>query len=493
MDLVAYLGVLRRRWLVIVLCVIAGLCGGYYLGHHGIKTYEASSRALVNIPAAGTVQDQLAGSQLTDNLVQTYAEIATSRAVGAQIANSLGLQESPSSIAGQLSATAVQNTYIINITATDTDPRQAQALASAAATALRTVVANLQPNVSDRISVQVVDYATLPISPVSPKPKLDLILGGILGLVAGLLAAALLEALDRTVKSVTQVDALLRLPLIGLVPRRKGPSLVVATSNTGPESEPYRSMRTAVRFLDPDNPLRSLLITSPTPGDGKTTTAANLALALALSGERVIVVDADLRRADLAEMFGLERAVGLTSLVLGTATLDEALQPSRENLQVLASGPIPPNPSEILSSQLFHRILDDLTKRADIVILDAPPVLPVTDAVALAAQVDGAVVVTRYGATLRHAALEARRRLDAVGAVSVGYVLNAVPASESRGYYADYRYAERSVRQPAAAIGEERPLVSAASPDGAHQALTATGSLRRTPTGGASSAVDGPP
>jgi capsular exopolysaccharide synthesis family protein len=280
-----------------------------------------------------------------------------------------------------------------------------------------------------------------------------------LGVLAGLLAAALIEALDRTVKSATQADELFAAPLLALVPRHRSPQLALATDDRGPFGEPYRSLRTSLRFLDPDRPLDTLLVTSPTPGDGKTTTAANLAIALALSGEHVVVVDADLRRATLADSLGLERAVGLTSLVLGTAPLNEVLQSWGPNLDVLASGPLPPNPSEILGSRLFHNVLRELSDIADMVIIDVPPVLPVADAVALAAHVDGVLLVARYGSTLRNAAQEARRRLDTVNANVLGYVLNAVPPRESRDYYADYLYDSREARQasPAAATATLTP------------------------------------
>jgi capsular exopolysaccharide synthesis family protein len=189
-------------------------------------------------------------------------------------------------------------------------------------------------------------------------------------------------------------------------------------------------------------------VTSPTQGDGKTATAANLAAALALSGDRVVAVDADLRHAGLSEAFGIDRSVGLTSLVLGSAELDEVLQQRTPNLAVLATGPLPPNPSEILGSQLVHRVLSEIAARADVVVIDAPPVLPVADALVLAPQVDGVVLVVRHGKTLRHAAAEAARRLEAIGAPFIGYVLNGVPRGESRGIYADDRYTAANERPP---------------------------------------------
>jgi capsular exopolysaccharide synthesis family protein len=313
---------------------------------------------------------------------------------------------------------------------------------------LAAIVTQLHVGNATDVSVQVVNGAPLPRTPISPRPKLDLALGIILGLLAGMALAALLEALDRTVKFPRQATALLDAPLLAMIPKRRGKNGGLTVDTNGPEGEPYRSLRTAVQFLAPDKPLRTILITSPMPDEGKTTTAVNLATALALSGERVILVDADLRRAGLAEVVGLERSVGLTSLVLGKASVDEALQSWRNDLKVLTSGTLPPNPSEILGSQFLNRLLVDLTNRADVVVIDAPPVLPVTDAVVLGAQVDGVIMVVRYGATLRHSAAEARRRIESVGASLVGYVFNALRTSESKSYYASYASAEKAMPLP---------------------------------------------
>ncbi|HVT20076.1 MAG TPA: polysaccharide biosynthesis tyrosine autokinase [Mycobacteriales bacterium] len=438
MDLFGVLGVLRRRWIVILLCLIAGAAGGFDIGHRGTKQYEATSRVLVNVPAAGNVSQQFVGSQLAGNLVQTYANLVTSRKLAERYVETL--QAAGIDRVGSVSAAALQNTYLIDISAKSDAPTVAQATANAAAQALVDEVAALQSGLPDKITVQVVSEAGLPGSPVSPRPNLDLIVGIILGLAGGLALTVLLEALDRTVTTVSQADAALDAPLLAIVPKRRGGPLVVSEDNNRPVSEPYRALRIAVRFLDPDQPLRTLLITSPTPDEGKTTTAVNLAVALALSGERVVVVDADLRRAKLASTLGLERSVGLTSVVLGQTTLSQALQDWHPNLKVLASGPLPPNPSEILGSQFVNNMFAELAGFADIVIIDAPPVLPVADAVTLATQVDGVMLVVRHGTTVRGAAAAARRRLDAVGARVVGYVFNAVPRRESSGYYLDYHY-----------------------------------------------------
>lgn len=446
MDLPTYLAILRRRALPLLLCVVAGVAGGVQIARTTPKVYYATARALVTLPPSeqtqGQTGQQLQGSQLSANLVPTYAQIATSRTVAEKVISQLGLTMSVGALQAHLSAVQQPSTLIINISASDGDPQRAASLADATTEALASRVSELETGRSSKVEVQLLDHAATPTSPTTPRPRLDVALGLALGLSAGLLLIAMLEALDRTVKTAAQGDAAFNAPMLGLVPlrRRTRRGLVVA-DDTGIESEPYRALRTAVRFTDPDASLRTFLVTSATPGDGKTTTTANLALALAAGGDTVVVVDADLRRAALASVFGLEGAVGLSSMVLRTAELDDALQPWRDNVWVLPSGrPLPPNPSEVLGSNFMSHVLGQLAERFDVVLIDTPPVLPVTDAVALSTQVDGVLLVARYGSTNRGPAAEARRRLDAVGAHVIGYVLNAVPGRETSAYYADYRY-----------------------------------------------------
>jgi capsular exopolysaccharide synthesis family protein len=183
--------------------------------------------------------------------------------------------------------------------------------------------------------------------------------------------------------------------------------------------------------------VRCFAVTSPGEGDGKSTTAANLAVALAESGQQVVLIDADMRRAGLAPLLGLEGAVGLSNVVIGQVEVDEALQTWRKLLTVLPAGTLPPNPSELLGSQSMADLLDLLMTRFDMIVLDAPPALPVTDAVVLSTLVDGLVVVVRSGRTSRPVLSELRRRLETVQAHVLGLVLNAAPAVE-QGYY-DYR------------------------------------------------------
>jgi receptor protein-tyrosine kinase len=443
------LGLLRRRLLPLVLCVVAGVGGGLAHGQTSQKVYQSSARLFMDIPAAQTTQEALQGVQLSGQLLQSYADIVTSRTSVAQVRERLGLSTSVESLQKKLSASTSTDALILTITGKDANPQRAQQLAETAAAVFNETIQGLETNRSPSSAVQarVIDNAVVPASPVSPGPLRDGILGLVLGLLGGLILAFALDALDRSLKKPAEVEAIVGAPDLGSVPRfRKGRGPVLAGERGGAAAEAYRSIRTAVRFLDPDSPPRALVVTSPRAGEGKSTTAINLALALAHSGHRVAIVDADLREPALAKQLKLKARVGLTDVLTGDATLETAMHTYRPTLEVLFAGQVPPNPSEMLGSQKMLSVIDELVEKFDYVIFDAPPVLPVTDAVVLATQVDGVVMVVRQGRTSRAAAGDAARRLNAVNANLVGFVLNDRPRPESDAYYHAYDATERAKR-----------------------------------------------
>lgn len=442
--------IVRRRLLPLLLCLLAGLAGGLWHGHSQSKVYQSSARVFMNIPTAQTTLEALQGVQLSGQLLDSYANIVTSRTAAEQVRNQLGWSDSVGSILHRLSAATEPNTLIITISAKDHNPNNAMLLAEASANVLNSTVQNLETNrdVSSAVQARIIDHAVLPTSPISPRPTRDLILGLILGLLAGVALAAALDALDRSIKLPSEADRLLGAPGLGGVPRfRSGRIPVLAGEKSGPAAEAYRSIRTAVRFINVDEPPRTLVVSSPRDGEGKTTTAINLALALAQSGDRVVLVDADLRGPSVAKKLRRKAELGLTDILTGATTTDAALCTYRPQLDVLFSGPTPPNPSELLGSQRMAAVIEQLASEYDYVIFDAPPVLPVTDAVVLSTQVDGTLLVLRHGRTNRAAAAEAARRLGAVDANLVGYVFNALAGREPEAYYRNYGTTEVISRQ----------------------------------------------
>ncbi len=295
--------------------------------------------------------------------------------------------------------------------------------------------------------VQPVTPATEPGSPVRPAPKRNAAVALALGLVLGVGLAFLFEYLDDTIRGRDDVERVgAGLPVVGTIPPvpgwkdRKQPVLVAVTQPKSMVAEAYRSLRTSVQFLGLDRPLKTLQITSPSAGEGKTVTAANLGVTMANAGQRVVVVGCDLRKPRVHAFFGLDNTVGFTDVLKGEVPLSAALQavPDVPNLAVLASGPPPPNPSEILGGGRAGEVLDALRASSDLVILDSAPVLPVTDAAVLAARADATLVVAVAGETHRKRLQQALDRLAQVGAPLAGIVLNE--AREEGGYGYGYRY-----------------------------------------------------
>jgi capsular exopolysaccharide synthesis family protein len=325
-------------------------------------------------------------------------------------------------------------------------------------------------------NIRVLDAPSVPEDSIRPRPTLNLALGMIAGLGLGVAAALMRQRLDRSLKTLEDIEQTLDVTAVGLLPsvladsspynsygskrktKQKGSEVV---TNGPPElflhhhpmsgfAEAARAVRTNILFMSPDHPLKVLLVTSPGPGEGKTTVACSLATAMAQAGQRVVLLDCDMRRPRIHRIFGRTIDVGISSSLLQPDP--EATQPLStevENLSILPSGPIPPNPAELLHSAAFSRLLQSLRERYDRVIIDSSPVAPVTDATVLSTQVDGTVVVVRAFRTSRDLAAGAVRALRNVGANLVGVVLNDCDLTRHEyGYYEYYAYRKEGYGDP---------------------------------------------
>jgi capsular exopolysaccharide synthesis family protein len=261
--------------------------------------------------------------------------------------------------------------------------------------------------------------------------------------------AFLRDHLDDTLKTKEDLEgASGGLPTVGLVPQvasAKGAAhaIVSLEQPSSPAAEAYRTLRTSLQFLSLDRPVRTLMLTSPNAGEGKTTTIANLGVVFARAGVKVVIVGCDLRRPKVHELFGLSNTVGLTSVLLGEASVADALQavPASKYLRVLASGPLPPNPSELLSLKRTADIIESLSADRTIVLVDSPPVLPVTDALVLARHADACIMVCAAGTTTQSERSRAVELLQQVDAPLVGAILNGVRNGAGYGYgYGGYGY-----------------------------------------------------
>jgi len=292
----------------------------------------------------------------------------------------------------------------------------------------------------------VIEEAAVPTTPVGPQWMMQVLLAAAIGGILAVGAAFLIEYLDDTIKTPDDVEKAMHLTtLVGIsrIPGEKpADKLITIKHPKSPISEAYRVLRTNLQFSSLDHPLRTLVVTSPNPVEGKSTTVANLGVVMAQSGKRVVLVDADLRRPVQHRIFQLDNERGLTDALLSEEpVLDGHLQSTDvENLQVLTTGPLPPNPSELLGSQRMARLIERLKDQADVILFDSPPSLAVTDASVLGTQADGVVLVADAGRTRRSMAGESVERFQQVGANVLGVVLNRLKAGRGGYYYYYYHY-----------------------------------------------------
>jgi succinoglycan biosynthesis transport protein ExoP len=306
-------------------------------------------------------------------------------------------------------------------------------------------------------NVRVLERAIVPGSPIRPNPIQNLLMGLMLGLGTGVALAFTIEALDNTLKTQADVEQFLGVPVLGLVPVIGGSAepvevladdlrqrdLGVFLDPKSVAAECCRSIRTNILFMSPDRPIKTMVITSPSPQEGKTTTAINLSVTMAEAGGRVLIIDTDMRRPRLHRSFGVGNQLGISTVIVGKATLEEAIKHTDvPNLDVLTCGPVPPNPSELLHTDRFAAVLADCAKLYDRIVLDSPPTSAVTDPAVLGNLVDGVVLIIKAGETTRDSAIHARRQLMAAKARVIGVVVNAIdfsnPAYGYEYYYRNY-------------------------------------------------------
>jgi capsular exopolysaccharide synthesis family protein len=426
-----FLATLRRQWATILVLSIIGAIAGFSLARFTPESFQATSSVFVSAQRGDTSAELVQGSTFTQNIVQSYAELASMPVVLEPVIERLDLDVTPPVLARSISAQTPLNTFIIEITVTDNSPEASAKIANAVSDELATAVQRISPKSANNapvVTLQNVARAPVPRVRSAPNTPLMVVTGLGIGLALGYGFVLLREVLDTRIRSEKDLQRVGETPLLGLISRRpgkRGQDERPVGTLTGPTAETYRRLATNIEFLDPDTKICSIVVTSSMPGEGKTTTAINLALAAGELAPRVLLVDADLRRPSVAKYCGIEGAVGLTSVLSGQVSLEDAVQ-SWSHISVLTAGTLPPNPSQIVNSNAMADLLVKLSRSFDLVIVDSPPLLPVTDALALSRITDGALVVVRYKATRRQQLSGSLRALEAVKARAIGVVLNRV-------------------------------------------------------------------
>lgn len=439
---------LRRSVLLVLLLVTAGAAIGALVAYLATPVYESSARILVSSGVADATED--ADEVRSDQRAAAYAVVVTSEAAAEKVLAETGVQLPVDQLAKQVTGEAVDGTSVLEVRVRAENPEQARVLAEGYADALAVLAVETEPAGEPQapLELTLLDPPTFDEDPVAPDIPLHLAVAAAVGLALGLVVVVVRAARDRSIRDLRDLDpdgSTDRVPVLGVVPLDLGGSgghLITELDPTHPRAEAFRVLRTHLQVLDDrssDDGSRGkvVLVASPCPGEGTTSTAVNLALSLARAGIRTLLVDGDLRRPRLAGALGLDESVGLTTVLLGKVRLAEAVQRhGLTDLAVLAGGSPPHNPAELLGSQPMRELLDAMRAAYDVVVVDSAPVLDVADATVLAGRADATLLAVRWGRTTRAQHTEAQERLARVGARTLGVVLTMVPSRHAGGLHA---------------------------------------------------------
>jgi capsular exopolysaccharide synthesis family protein len=410
--------------------------------------YEAHVSLYVRPAQPLSSTDPTVSAITADQVLRTYAALMTQQPILEAVNSKLNLHMRPQDLQNKIKVTPSTNTLILDVAVQDTNPAIARDIANEVVADLIAEVNQIkaQEQISNSRTgdnLVVTAPAVLPDQPVSPRKGLNIAIAFAAGLLVALGIAFLLDYMDQSVKDDDELIGRLGLiPLghIALVPTSKvKQSELVALDPKSPSSEAFKALRTSLLFSTLDQKLKAVVITSAGSGEGKSRTAANLAIALAQAGYKTLLIDADFRRPSLHRMFGQVRNVGITNLVIQDAAESDAIRQveSVPNLWLATSGPIPPNPSELLGSGRMRELMSKLSQHFSYLIIDTPPINAVTDAPILAASANATILVVEQGRTTMPALKHAKGMLDRVGANTIGAVMNKMRAS-SPGYYYGY-------------------------------------------------------
>lgn len=449
MELRDYLRILHKNWIIILICTLAGVAAGAGASLLMTPKYEATAELYVSVRSSdgAVAQDIAQGTTFARQAVQSYATIVNKDIVTSRVIEDLGLEVTPAELSQKISAANQLNTVIIEVSVEDEDPQMAATLAnSVAANFIEVIVDELEKpegGAPSLVKIEPIQSAAVPSQPVSPRVPINVAIGAFAGLLLGVAVAVIRQLADSKVRSTHDISLITDRPVIGTIAfdadagRRP---LIVHEEPKNPKAESYRALRTNLRFMDIENTRHSFVVTSSLPSEGKSTTSANIAIALAEQGAKVVLVDGDLRKPKVATTMGVDGSVGLTDLLSGRAEPKDVLQRwGRGRLYVLPAGRIPPNPSELLGSHTMQQVHDQLLAEHDYVIIDAPPLLLVTDGAVLSELAHGTLLVVASGQTPRSALAGAVAQLEGIGSEVSGIVVTKVPTKGPDSYaYGSY-------------------------------------------------------
>lgn len=438
MEIKTYANLLWRwSWLIALAALLGGLLA-YVVSLQLPPAYE--SAATVAVARRSAADSEF--TAVSDRPVATYFELLRKRPVLETVINDLQLDVQPQELDRQLRVSVLRNTSMIVLTVTDTDPERAAAIANEIVNLVSQRGRELLGNdvTIRRYSLHILDPARAPTRPVSPNIPLNVAVLAVVSAMLAMGAVLLIEHFDDRVRSVEEINRLVGMPALATIPQQGWTQTrgkpVAASDSFSPAVESYRMLRAHIEHVSESRSIHSLLVTSATDREGKSTTIANLAVVLAQAGKRVILVDTDLRKPTLHTIFQQPNTRGVTTALQseGEGVSSNLVPTGIPNLQLMPSGPLPANPAELVGSPQMAALIDRLEAHADIVLLDSPALLPVVDPVSLARLCDATVLVARAGAVRAESLVDARERFAQFGIEPLGVVLNAVKAPRRRAY-----------------------------------------------------------
>ena len=450
LELLSYWRLILQNRFVIAVCLLLGVLGSYFKYSTETPLFQASSQVFVSTPATALDISALAtGSNFSQQRVKSYAQIINSPLTLQGVVEQLRLNMSTEELSSKISAVAPADTVLITISVTDSDASRAADIANATADEFGKYVGSLENQSGDLaapIKVSVVRRAVVPGAPFSPVKSIYILLGLLFGFAIGLAIALTRKLLDTSIKNE---DDLLGLPLLAAISYDSDAEekpLISKLSRYALRTEAFRTLRTNIKYIIPNAPAKVVAVTSALPMEGKSTTATNLAISLAQGGARVVLVEADMRRPSISSYLELSsKKPGLSQLLsseisLSIRKIKTGIEATEiKGLHVLMAGPVPGNPSELLGSGNFIELVGHLRKNYEYVIMDSPPLLPVTDAAIVSTISDGVLLVVHAGKTRKTELMGSRAAVESIGSKILGVVLNKIPLQRGSSHYG-YRY-----------------------------------------------------
>jgi len=457
MTLLDAVRIARRFWMTIAACVLVGIGAAAAYAASQPRLYTATSEAYVTVGSGDAgISETSVSSSVAAQKASAYAPLTQSGQVADKVVEALGLTEPAGAVTGSISYAVDPSSPRIQMFVTSTSPQKAKDIANVVAAATAEVASVIESGGqadSGTVRLVPVTNAVLPARPSSPDTKRLLLIGLAAGLALAYVVVLVRLRLDTRIRRPEDITGLTDIGLIGTIPKSRDLHSRLHSEDLlrGAVGESLRHLRTNLMFADPDTAPRSVVVTSPQPAEGKSTVSALLARALALRGGKVVLIDGDLRRPMVATLFDIDPGIGLTQVLSGAVPLDEALvETDTVGLLVLPAGRIPHNPSEVVGSERMRDLIAELSSD-HLVVIDAPPALPVTDAMILAQRVDGIIVITFMAKSRKEHLKKVLNFAHGVNVRVFGIVLNGIPQGRAAGVYGyeTYGYAsdDRRVRQ----------------------------------------------